>query len=141
MGLCFAGEMKFFRSVIAIAPREYSCSKRDHSFPQSTLTISSRSAVTAAALRFARKDCRRLVRWPKAQARLYVDRGLLLIGLPGEYQPATDNHLSEWIAGGTMIEVLYFSVIAAKRPPPSETRNPVVGSTDMGLDSAGDRNE
>src|SRR5271165_7129802 len=141
MGLCFAGEMKFFRSVSAIAPREYSCSKRDHSFPQSTLTISSRSAVNAAVLRFAAKGL------PTARAVAQSSNAATCRSRSASdwvawgISTTTDSDLSEWIAGGTMIEVLYFSVNAAKRPPPSETRNPVVGSPDMALDSAGDRNE
>src|SRR5258708_21284254 len=141
MGLCCAGEMQLFRSLIAIEPREYSCSKRDHSFPQSTLTSSSKSADTVAALRFAAKGL------PTARAVHQSSSGAMCCSTSASEPPAwgiattADNHLSEWIAGGTMIEVLYFSVIAAKRPPPSETRNPVVGSTDMGLNSAGDRNE
>src|SRR5258708_1283813 len=115
--------------------------KRDHSFPPSTFTSSAKNPDTVSALRFAAKGL------PAAPSGTQSSSRAKWCSAAASYSPAwgiattADNHLSEWIAGGTMIEVLYFSVIAAKRPPPSETRNPVVGSTDMGLNSAGDRNE
>src|SRR5258708_8579718 len=113
MGLCFAGEMKFLRCVIGIAWGEYSCSKRDHSFPESALTSSYKSADTVAALRFAAKGL------PTARAVTQSSSAAMCCSTSASDPPAwgiattADNHLIEWIAGGTMIEVLYFSVIAA----------------------------